>query len=196
MISMFLLILSSIVVTLLLFKSEEKEKFLFSPYHVDRGENMQGLFLSHFSHANPGHLIFNMLSFYFFAPVLVQMEGETGLLFVYLAAGMGADALIYILRREDPRYRCLGASGSVVGVIFAAIVFRPEMNIFMFFIPIPIPAPIFAIGYILISLYMMRQEGGGVSHEAHIGGAICGFLAGALLSDTGLDPLLRWLNTF
>jgi len=106
---------------------------------------------------------------------------------VYVFSTIGSCTLIFFMRKDNPQYRCLGASGSVTGVIFAAIVFNPAMTVF--FYAIPIPGPVFAVVYILLSIYMMKASGDGISHEAHIGGAIAGFAAAALLAPSGLVPL-------
>jgi membrane associated rhomboid family serine protease len=64
------------------------------------------------------------------------------------------------------------------------------MSIFFLLVPIPIPGPVFAILYIAISTYFMRRQMGSISHEAHIGGAVSGFLLAGLLSSEGFRPLL------
>jgi len=132
-----------------------------------------------------------MISLYFFAPVVEYILGPVGLLIVYIVSGICASIFVFYFHRRNPAYRALGASGSISGVIFAAIVLQPSMSLYMFFIPIPIPGPIFAVGYIFLSTYLMRRGGGGVSHEAHIGGAVAGFLLAGLLYPAGFRPLLN-----
>jgi membrane associated rhomboid family serine protease len=65
------------------------------------------------------------------------------------------------------------------------------MSIYFFLIPVPIPAPLFAVGYIFLSTYLMGRAGGRISHEAHIAGAISGLLLAGLLAPDGFGPLLR-----
>ena len=79
----------------------------------------------------------------------------------------------------------------MTGIIFAAIVLLPEMSVYFFFVPFPIPAPLFAVGYIVLSTYLMRRGGGQTSHEAHVAGAISGLLLGGLLAPGGFGPLLH-----
>ncbi|MCB1308948.1 MAG: rhomboid family intramembrane serine protease [Leptospiraceae bacterium] len=161
--------------------------YLFIPAQVRHGDNLVGLFVSNFSHANFSHLMFNMLTFYFFAEPILYVENVAGFLFVILFSAMGSDLLIYLMRKNDPDYRCLGASGYVSGVVFAAIVFFPTISIWF------IPGPLYALLFVGISIYMMRTGGGGISHEGHIGGAIAGFVAAILLYDDGLPPIFVWL---
>src|SRR5215475_7586375 len=165
--------------------------FFFSPSEVSAGRNYVGMLLSHFAHADGGHLLFNMLTLYFFGPVVEQILGSLNMLLIYVSAGIVSTLFIYYLHRADPRYRALGASDSVTGIIFAAIVLVPEMSVYFFFVPVPIPAPLFAVGYIILSTYLMRRGGGHISHEAHVAGAISGLLLAGLLSPGGFGPLLH-----
>lgn len=185
----------NLVVSLLAFSAfrarNTPERFLFTPARVARGENLSGMILSQFSHADLAHLFFNMLALYFFAPVVEHFLGSAGLLSIYLFSGVAATLLTFIVHRNDPRYRALGASGSISGVIFASIVLYPGMSLYLFFVPIPIPGPLFAVGYIAYSIVMARRQFGNIGHEAHIGGAVAGFLLAGILSDTGFQPLLE-----
>jgi membrane associated rhomboid family serine protease len=149
------------------------------------------MILSHFAHADSGHLLFNMLTLYFFGPVVEVTLGALNMLLIYVSAGIVATLFVYYLHRLDPGYRALGASDSVTGIIFAAIVLLPEMDVYFFFVSVPIPAPLFAVGYVVLSTYLMRRGGGYISHEAHLAGAISGLLLAGLLAPGGFDPLLR-----
>ena len=166
-------------------------RFFFSPSEVSAGRNYQGMVLSHFSHADGGHLLFNMLTLYFFGPVVELGLGPRNMLLIYVTAGVLSTLIVYYLHRAHPEYWALGASDSVTGIIFAAIVLLPGMNVYFFFVPFPIPAPLFAIGYIVLSTYLMRRGGGHISHEAHLAGAISGLLVAGLLAPDGFGPLLR-----
>ncbi len=165
-------------------------KFVFAPFETAHGRNLPGVFLSHFSHADLWHLFFNMLTLYIFGRVV---EGSLGIhmLTIYAASGAAATALIFILRRNNPDYRVLGASGCVTGILFAAIVLNPEMSVYFLVIPVPIPAPVFAIIYIAYSTFLLDRQIGNVSHEAHIGGAVTGFLLAGLLYPEHFGPILE-----
>jgi membrane associated rhomboid family serine protease len=165
--------------------------FFFSPNEVSAGRNYQGMVLSHFAHADSTHMLFNLLTLYSFGPVVELRLGALSMLVIYVTAGIFSTLFVYYLHRADPGYRALGASDSVTGIIFAAIVLSPGMSIYFFFVPVPIPAPLFAIGYIALSTYLARQGGGRISHEAHLAGAISGLLLAGLLAPGGFGPLLR-----
>jgi membrane associated rhomboid family serine protease len=189
-----LLIVVNVVISLIAFsafRQGRQEGFLYIPAQVAAGQNLKGMVLSHFAHADVGHLFFNMLTFYFFAPVVEQILGSVELLVVYLLSGIAATLLTFLLHRTDPRYRALGASGSVSGVIFAAIVLYPGMSLYLFFLPVPIPGPVFAVGYVVISFFLARRRVGNIGHDAHIGGAIAGLILGGILSPLGFGPLFQ-----
>lgn len=166
------------------------KRFVFAPYEVARGRNLQGLLLSHFSHGDGWHLFFNMLTLYIFGRVV---EGALGprMLLIYLGAAVAGNLIILILRRNNPDYRVLGASDSVTGILFAAIVLQPEMSIQFLILPIPIPAPIFAIIYLAYTSFLLDKGIGNVSHEAHLGGALAGLALGGWLAPEHFGPLIE-----
>ena len=49
------------------------------------------------------------------------------------------------------------------------------MSLYLYFIPIPIPAYLFGIGYLLYSIYGMKAKRDNIGHTAHFGGAIGGY---------------------
>ncbi len=192
------LIVFNIAVSIVAFgafsRGDRPERFLFIPAAVAEGENFLGMFLSNFSHADLGHLLFNMMTLFFFGPPVESELGPSGMLVIYLLSGVGATLAVYFLKRSDPTYRSLGASGSIAGLLFASIVIDPTISIYFFFVPIPIPGPIFAVGYVLLSSFLARRGGGKVSHEAHIGGALVGFVIAGILSPDGFLPLFDRLT--
>ena len=169
-------------------KGDRPQRFLFYPYHVARGRNFIGILLSQFSHADFPHVFFNMLTFFFFGPVVERHLGYN-LLTIYLGSGLAALLLIFLLRRNNPDYKVLGASGCVTGVMFAAIVLEPQMHLSFILLPIPIPAPFFALIYLAITSWLLKDEMGNVSHEAHLAGGVTGLILAGLLSPSGFAPL-------
>jgi len=171
------------------------DEFLFIPYQVARGRNGLGLLLSHVSHGDLLHLVLNMWALFSFAPPVIDVVGVGWFLFIYVVAALGADLMIFAVRHEDPLYRCLGASGSVVGIMTAAVVIDPSISIVLFIIPVPVPGPLFMLAYALFSVFAIsRGKRLGVSHEGHLGGALLGLAVTVLLAPDGLQPLLRWFS--
>jgi membrane associated rhomboid family serine protease len=175
--------------------SPRARRFLFIPHDVARGENGIGMLLSHFSHGSGLHLAFNMIALYSFAGTVLDVLGPAKMLLLYVAAGVGSDLLVFALRKDDPNYRCLGASGSVFGIVMAAVVLRPETTIMLFLLPVPIPGPLFMLGYAVVSIVLIaRRHEGGISHEGHLGGAVIGLAVSAVLAPRGLGPLVQWFG--
>jgi len=155
-----------------------------------------GMVLSHFSHADGAHLLFNMMTLYFFGPVVEEGLGPGLMLLIYAAGAVLSTLVVYYRHRKEPGYRSLGASDSVTAILFAAIVLLPGMYVGFMLIPVPIPAPLFAIGYVVISTFLMKRGKGHISHEAHLAGAFCGLVLAGLLSPNGFEPLLRRFQWF
>lgn len=162
--------------------------FLFIPSRAS--DNLVGTLLSHFSHGDIWHLLVNMIALYYFGPPVEELLGAGPYLAIYAISGVGSTLAIYVLRRNNPRHAALGASGSIAGVLFASAVVAPATSVYLLFIPIPIPAPVFAVVYLVLSSVMIGGEGK-VSHEAHVGGAVTGFILAAVMYEHGLGPFIR-----
>ena len=89
--------------------------------------------------------------------------------------GLAGSLLALFFHKSEPYYSAVGASGAVTGVLYAAILLQPGMDLMLFFIPIPIKAYIVGIGYLLYSIYGMKSRMGNIGHTAHFGGAIGGY---------------------
>lgn len=127
------------------------------PYRIFRGADFQNIILSGFIHADFMHLLFNMLTFYFFGPQLEREIGTARLLMLYLAGLLVSSIGTCIQHRNEPNYASLGASGAVLAVLFASIVYFPQQHLLILPIPIPIPAPLFAVGYLAYTWYAARR---------------------------------------
>ena len=152
------------------------ERFKFNVYAILEQKQWDRLVSSAFLHADWTHLIFNMLTFYFFAPSVIAYIGVGEFLTIYFVAILGGNFLTLFMYRKNTSYSAIGASGGVSGVLFAAIALDPHIGIMIMFIPIPIPGWIFAIFYLAYSIYGMRSSLGNIGHAAHLGGAAIGFI--------------------
>lgn len=71
----------------------------------------------------------------------------------------------------------VGASGAVFGLLLAFGMYFPNTELMIMFIPVPIKAKYFVIGYGLIELFLgFSQPNSGVAHFAHLGGMLFGFI--------------------
>jgi membrane associated rhomboid family serine protease len=150
-------------------------KYEFHIGSIRSGEQFR-MFTSGFLHADVAHLAFNMISLYFFAPVVINYLSNFSFLIIYIGSLLFGSLLTLAMHKNDYSYRAIGASGAVTGIIYSAILLEPSMNLYLFFIPIPIPAYIFGIGYLLYSIYGMKAKNDNIGHTAHFGGAIGGFV--------------------
>lgn len=167
------------------------DRSLFRPYWFLRRGEYSTVILSGMAHADLMHLIFNMMTFYFFAFPLERYIGTALFVILYLAGLLISHAWTYYKQRRNPEYASLGASGAISAVLFAAIVFFPEQSLLILPIPIPIPAPLFAVLYLAYTYFAAKQERGRINHDAHLGGAITGLLFVALTAPAAYGNLLR-----
>ncbi|RYC67380.1 MULTISPECIES: rhomboid family intramembrane serine protease [Spirosoma] len=159
------------------------DRWIMNPYRVASRGQYYRLITSGFLHADWSHLLFNMISLYFFGGFIEQVfdvlfpgSGALYLVGFYLIGILVSDIPSFLKHRNDPGYNALGASGGVSAVLFAAILFRPLMPISMFFIPIGIPGFIFGGLYLAYSYYEARRGYGTINHDAHFYGALFGIL--------------------
>ena len=155
------------------------DKLILWPPALDRGKEYWRLVSYGFLHADLAHLIFNMVTLFFFGRmierVMVQLTGSvlTFPLF-YLAALVVSILPSYLKNQKDPRYFSLGASGAVSAVLFAFILISPWSLIFVFFIPVP--AIVYGVFYVGYSLWMDHRGGDRINHSAHLAGAAFGVM--------------------
>jgi membrane associated rhomboid family serine protease len=150
---------------------------LWSPAITRRGE-VHRLLTYGFVHADGQHLLFNMITLYFFGGLVEQAFrpwlGDYGYVLFYLAALVVSVLPSYLEHRNDSSYRSLGASGAVSAVLFAFILLQPWALIFVFFIPVP--AIVYAALYVGYSIWAERRGRDNVNHSAHLWGAGFGVL--------------------
>jgi membrane associated rhomboid family serine protease len=135
---------------------------------------------SGFLHVNWWHLLFNMFTLYAFGGTLESSLGALQFVLIYFLSLIGGNLLSLFIHRQHGGYRSVGASGAIAGVIFAAIALFPGLNLSFFGIPLPIPAWLFGLVYILISIYGIRSRKDNVGHDAHLGGALLGMAVAIL----------------
>lgn len=149
-------------------------KYEFHMGSIRSGEQVR-MVSSAFLHADWAHLFFNMFTLYMFAPVVINFLGDFSFVLIYMGSLICGSLLTMIFHKNEYGYRAVGASGAVTGILYAAILLNPDMNLYLYFIPIPIPAYVFGIGYLLYSIYGMKAKNDNIGHTAHFGGAIGGY---------------------
>ena len=154
------------------------EKYKFNVGAILQKKEYIRLLSAGFLHADLMHLLFNMMTLYFFGPIVVEAFGEIGFLMVYFGSILLGNIFSLYLYKNQPWYSAIGASGGVSGMLFAAIAMIPDLGIMFFFIPIPIPGYIFGFLYFAYSVYMMLnpKQHDNIGHAAHLGGAFFGLV--------------------
>ena len=128
-------------------------------------------------HVDGQHLLFNMITLYFFGDAVLRPLGTLTFLGIYLFSVLGGSLVGWWYHNRNPYYSAVGASGGVIGIVFSAILIHPEMRLAFLFFPVPIPGYLFAIGYLAYTLYGMKKQNDLIGHTAHLGGALHGVLS-------------------
>jgi membrane associated rhomboid family serine protease len=164
------IILANVLISIKGFSDESFfRKFQFHVGSIRAGEQVRML-TSGFLHVDEMHLAFNMLTLYFFAPIVYGELGNLTFLLIYAGSLVFGSLLTMVFHGNEYSYRAVGASGAVTGIIYSAILLQPNMYIYGF-----IPGYIFGFIYLLGSIYGMKAKRDNIGHTAHFGGAIGGY---------------------
>ena len=170
-----------------------KVAFVLNPYLVRHRMQLHRLVTAGWLHADASHLLFNMLTLYFFADNVLRALGPVRFLILYFTSVVVAHIPTTIRHMNNPKYNSLGASGAVAAVMFSAIALYPGLKLSLLFLPIPIPGYAYAVGYLAYSAYASYRARDGVNHDAHFAGAIYGSL---LTFGFEPDRVMRTLQSF
>ncbi len=156
-------------------------KLKFNAYDVKHSNHWYRFFTYGFLHADYFHLFINMLVFFSFGEVVetyfkVYFPGKETLYYLLLYVGGLLLSIIpaFGKHKNDVFYNAVGASGAVSAVIFSSIILYPTGKIFLFLLPLPIPAPVFGILYVIYEAYMSKRGKDNIGHDAHLWGAVFG----------------------
>lgn len=179
-ISLVIIIITCIISYLALQNYDQLDKLSMQPYMVNHYKQYYRFISSGFVHADYPHLIFNMLTLWFFGEFIERIfEGlfNNKLVYIgyYILGIIVADIPSYIKHRNNSNYSSVGASGAISAVVFTSILVAPwqELRVFM---AIPMPAVVYGVLFLGISAYMSRKGGGNVNHDAHLWGALFGIV--------------------
>lgn len=171
-----ILIVANVLVSLIGFSDAAFfDRYKFQVQRILGGEKIRML-TSGFLHVDWLHLGFNMYALYLFGKVVDSSFGTLNFILIYFASLIAGSMYSLYQHKRIPYYSAVGASGAVSGVIFSSIMLYPSMELIMLPIPVPIPGYVFGIGYLLYSIYGMKNQVGNIGHSAHLGGAIGGYL--------------------
>lgn len=185
----FLIIVLTVITSIVGFNdSRFFERGKFNTAAILEGRQFDRLLTSGFLHADFLHLLFNMMTLFFFSDIVIHFLGIGEYIGIYFGAILAGNLLSLWLYRKNPFYSAIGASGGVSGILFASIVLYPHLELYMFFIPIPIKGWVFGLLYLGYSVYGMKAQLGNIGHAAHLGGAVLGMVLAIIFSP---DVLVR-----
>ncbi|MHA6248611.1 rhomboid family intramembrane serine protease [Pontibacter sp. CAU 1760] len=178
-------------------------KWIFQPYAVQRDNSWYRFLTSGFLHADMTHLFFNMFTFFFFGQAVertfsVIFGAETGILLyllIYIGGIIVSDIPTFFKHRNDPPYRALGASGGVAAVVFSSILFYPTQDICLYGL-LCIPGFILGVLYVMYSYFSGKKMGDNINHDAHLYGAVYGFVLSLILVPAALPSFVQQIGSW
>jgi len=153
------------------------DKYSFEVERVLFFKEYYRIITSGFLHVNWRHLLFNIFSLAAFSGGIVFQLGTIKYLLIYFVSLICGNLFALYIHRNHSDYSAVGASGAISGLIFASVALFPGIEIGFFGLPFYIPAWLYAILFVFISIYGIRSQTDNIGHEAHLGGAVAGMLA-------------------
>jgi membrane associated rhomboid family serine protease len=182
LVTIFIILLTAIVSVISFSNRELYRRLMFNAYDISHFRKSYRFLSYALVHADWVHLLINMMVLYSFGRAVESYYGfifGTKGIFYYILLYLGGTVLsttpAYGKHKDDYSYSAVGASGAVSAVVFASIVFDPMNRIYLFMIPIGIPALFFGILYLAYSWYMSKKNVDNIGHDAHFWGAVFGF---------------------
>ncbi|OQA92911.1 MAG: Rhomboid family protein [Bacteroidetes bacterium ADurb.Bin234] len=182
MINLIIIVITVVVSVLALMRKDLFYRLSFNAYAVAYQRQWYRLLSYGFIHANWTHLLINMFVLWMFGEIvedsyvyLFDKKGHVMYLLLYVSSILISTMYDLKLYKEDYNYHAVGASGATSAVIFASILLFPLQKIYLFFIPIGIPAFIFGILFLIYSMYMSKRNVDNIGHNSHFFGAVYGF---------------------
>jgi membrane associated rhomboid family serine protease len=132
-----------------------------------------------FMHGGFQHIFFNMFALYMFGGAIEETFGSRNFTVYYFVCLIFAALaqLVVVEYFTHGFVPTLGASGAIFGLLLAFGMLYPREKLMLMFLPIPIPAWLFVIGYGGIELVLgVTGRQADVAHFAHLGGMLGGFL--------------------
>ena len=202
MITLIIIILTSLVSYQAFRDYDLADKLIFQPAVVRDGE-WHRLITYGLLHADFMHLIFNMFTFYLFGSYIETVfkiqfgtkMGAIAFIILYIGGLLFSILPTYLKQKDNYYYKGLGASGAVSAVVFAYILINPMNFMGILFIPIMLPAFLFGFIFIFISMYLDKNQVGGINHSAHIAGGLFGviFTSAVFLVFANVNLLLQFV---
>lgn len=196
-ITLLLILAATCIVSFMAFSNRRLiDDLILWPPAIERKREYYRLVTYGLIHADGMHLLFNMMTLYFFGRIMEPFYnarlGAFGFGLFYLGGLIVSILPTYLKNRRNNSYRSLGASGAVSAVLFGFILLAPWARILVWFVPVP--AIIYAVLYVGYSIYMDQQGRGHINHSAHLWGAAYGVIFTVLVDQSVLPQFLEALT--
>ena len=181
--------ITSLISLLVMNNQEGKAALIFHPVSIKQHHQWYRFLSSGFVHADMMHLLINMFVLWSFGnaieryyyPIFLGEFTTVKYLMLYFGGIIVSSIPSYFRHQDNPQYAALGASGGVSAVVFAAIIFAPWQNLYLYGV-IAIPQILAGVGYLVYSWYMDKKGTDNIGHMAHLTGAIWGFAFTGLMN--------------
>ncbi len=192
-----IIIVLTVGVSLIAFRDRGlMERLILWPPAIARDRQYYRLVSYGLIHGDGAHLLFNMVTLYFFGqamePFFARFIGDAGYVLFYVGGLVVSILPSYLANWNNPDYRSLGASGAVSAVLFAFILVAPWETLLIFFIPAP--AILFAVAYVAYSIWAERRSRDNINHSAHLWGAAYGVIFMVVMEPRVLGLFWRQLS--
>ncbi len=200
----FLIIIITVLVSILSFNDRNLfERLKFNAFDIKHSKEGWRFFTYGFVHADWIHLLVNMFVFHSFANIVYTIYGyhfgfKAGFYFILLYVGGILFSTLWDFgkHKDNAFYSAVGASGAVSAVVFASILLYPQGEISLMFLPIPMPAAVFGLLYLVYSAYMAKRGKDNIGHNAHFWGAIFGIVYTIALKPAFATNFIDYMFSF
>ncbi len=127
-----------------------------------------------FLHGGFSHILFNMWGLYVFGMLIAPILGRKRFLTLYFISGIGG-GLLHMLANWNTPAPVVGASGALFGVMMAVAMIRPNVEMYIMFIPVPVKMKTLVVIYALLEI-ASNWRPDNVAHLAHLGGFVGAYL--------------------
>lgn len=167
------------------------ERLLLFPWKVFRSNQYERILTYGFIHADLMHLLFNLIALYSVSMYVEAVAGTARFLVIYLGSMVLAAIPPVFRHRNSEGYRALGASGAVSALFFSGMLYFPTAKVMILFLPIPLPWPVFAVIFLVVSIFGARKNRGNVGHDVHLYGALSGLVLTIILDPSSLKRFIE-----
>lgn len=174
-----IIVVITVIISVMAFSDANlKNKLILWPRYMNEPKEYYRLLTSGFIHEDGQHLFFNMFTLFFIGSTVendfAYFSSPFLYIILYLSGIIVSSLPSFLKNRNNSYYRSLGASGGVAAVLFSSVYLAPWDKLLIWFIKMP--SIVFAVLYLIYSMYMSRKGGDYINHDAHFWGAVYGIV--------------------